>query len=61
MPTELHCFPGTFHGFLLIPSAVTTRARDMMSGALRRGLGMELPPGPVELTGAGAAEVGTGG
>jgi len=56
---ELHCFAGTFHGFALISGAqVTLRALDMLCGALRRGLGVEPPPGAPDLS--AAAEAATG-
>ncbi len=39
VPTELHVFPGCFHGFEAVPMAdVATRARSEYVGALRRGL-----------------------
>ncbi len=39
VPTELHCWPGAFHGFTLVPTAaVTQRARSELFGALSRGL-----------------------
>lgn len=42
--TELHCWPGAFHGFTLVPTAgITARALSAMHGALRRGLGVEAP------------------
>lgn len=57
VPTEVHCFAATFHGFVLVSTAqVTQRALAM----LRRGLGVELPPGAADLSGAGAAEVADG-
>ena len=39
VPTELHVYPGTFHGYQLVPNAQVTQAaqRDRMS-ALRRAL-----------------------
>jgi len=59
VPTELHCFAGTFHGFALISGAqVTLRALDMLFGALRRGLGVEPPPGAPDLSAAAEAAAG---
>lgn len=61
VPTELHCFAGTFHGFVLVPTAqVTVRALDMLFGALRRGLRVDLPPATPELSGPAAAEAALG-
>jgi acetyl esterase/lipase len=42
--TELHCWPGTFHGFAtLVPTAgLAIRAAAMLHDALRRGLGVRL-------------------
>jgi acetyl esterase len=41
--TELHCWPGTFHGFAgLVPTAaISMRANATLHDALRRGLGVE--------------------
>jgi len=41
--TELHCWPGTFHGFAaLVPTAaISVRANATLHDALRRGLGAE--------------------
>jgi len=59
VPTELHCFAGTFHGFALISGAqVTLRALDMLFGALRRGLGVEPAPGAPDLSAAAEAAAG---
>jgi len=59
VPTEVHCFAGTFHGFVLVSTAqVTQRALAMLLGVLRRGLGVELPPGAADLSGAGGARAG---
>jgi acetyl esterase/lipase len=42
--TELHCWPAAFHGFVLVPTAaITQRALAGLMGALRRGLGVEVP------------------
>jgi acetyl esterase len=42
VPTELHCWPGTFHGFVsLVPTAaISRRAAANLHAALRRGLGI---------------------
>ena len=42
--TELHCWPGAFHGFAtLVPTArLAVRAAAVLHDALRRGLGVEL-------------------
>jgi acetyl esterase len=42
VPTELHCWPGAFHGFAtLVPTAaVAIRATAVLHDALRRGLGV---------------------
>ena len=59
VPTELHCFAGTFHGFLMVAGAqVTQRALDMLLEALRRGLRVELPVVRPDLS--AAATVATG-
>jgi len=61
VPTEVHCFASTFHGFVLVSTAqVTQRALAMLIGVLRRGLGVEQPPGPADVSGAGVAEVAAG-
>jgi acetyl esterase len=37
--TELHCWPGAFHGFALVQTAtITQRAQQALQGALSRGL-----------------------
>lgn len=47
MPVELHCWPGAFHGFGLVPTAqITQRASAALQGALRRGLSVDLPAVP---------------
>lgn len=45
VPTELHVYPGAFHGFSLAPEAAVTQAftRDIMS-ALRRALRPDVVP-----------------
>lgn len=44
VPTEVHCWPRAFHGFALVPTAaITQRALAGLFGALRRGLGVDLP------------------
>jgi len=45
--TELHCWPGTFHGFAtLVPTAaISRRATATLHEALRSGLGMAVPAG----------------
>jgi acetyl esterase len=41
VPTELHCYAGAFHGFVLVATAaITQRALAALHGALRRGLGV---------------------
>lgn len=49
--TELHCWPGTFHGFAtLVPTAaVSRRATATLHDALRRGLGVEERVGAFQL------------
>jgi acetyl esterase/lipase len=62
--TELHCWPGAFHGFVLVPTAaITQRAVAALYGALARGLGVESPVAVgngVAAPGAAAAEAATG-
>jgi acetyl esterase/lipase len=41
--TELHLYPGTFHGFDALPSAVTIRALDEQTAALGRGIAARGP------------------
>lgn len=53
--TELHCYAGAFHGFVLIPAAaITMRALANMHGALRRGLRAEAPAGAARSADAAA-------
>lgn len=45
--TELHCYAGAFHGFVLVPTAaITQRAIANLHGVLRRGLGVGQPSVP---------------
>lgn len=46
VPTELHVYPGAYHGFDLVPEAQVSRSftRDYLS-ALRRGLGLDARAG----------------
>lgn len=47
VPTELHCWPGAFHGFLMVPKAkLTRRALDELAEVLRVGLGVDEPSAP---------------
>jgi acetyl esterase len=41
VPTEVHCFAGTFHGFVLVSTAQVTQRALVM---LRRGLGWSCRP-----------------
>jgi len=42
VPTELHVFPGTFHGSTFVPgTAITERVHEESLVALRRGLGLD--------------------
>jgi acetyl esterase len=38
VPTEIHHYPGTFHGSHMIPSAISDRMIADQTEALRRGL-----------------------
>lgn len=64
VPTELHCYAGAFHGFVLVATAtITQRALAALHGALRRGLGVD--PAAAETTdgessAAAAAAAATG-
>lgn len=62
--TELHCWPGAFHGFVLVADApITRRALDAMRAALRRGLGVDEHAAtvqPTEPSITGVAEAATG-
>jgi acetyl esterase len=46
VPTEVHCWPGTFHGFhLMAPGAqISRRAITAIHAALRRGLHIDDEP-----------------
>jgi acetyl esterase/lipase len=56
--TELHCWPGVFHGFQsLLPTAgVSVRAHAALCGALRRALVDAVPDGDVALVDGGPRE-----
>ena len=64
--TELHCYAGAFHGFVLIPTAaITQRAIANLHGVLRRGLRVDRPsvpvaeaPEPLDAAAASAAATG---
>jgi acetyl esterase len=59
--TELHCWPGAFHGFVLVPSAeITQRALAGLHGALRRGLAPGPAPGALPVDAVGALEAAAG-
>lgn len=57
--TEVHCYAGAFHGFVLVPTAaITLRALANLYDALRRGLHLRHSAGPA-LTGDAAATLAT--
>lgn len=45
--TELHCWPGAYHGFIMVPTAVVTkRALAALVDAIGRGLGVSVDGRP---------------